>query len=144
MKLSSKKKSGAAIELSMTSMIDVVFLLLIFFMTTTTFVQTERQLDPAIRVERASTNQVTTDLEPAVVEVVRSGDHFVFRVGTREMTDRSELTRVLKQFGNQSSGAFVRVADEAPFGMAASAIQACKEANFLPVSYVPLESTSAS
>ena len=33
----------------------------------------------------------------------------------------------------------VRVADGAPFGMAAAAIQACKNADYPQVSYVPLE-----
>ena len=142
MRLSSRKKRGPQIELTMASMIDVVFLLLIFFMTTTTFVVTERQLEPAIRVERASASSAASDLEPVIVEVVRSGDEFVYRLGVREITGAAELTEVLRQFGNKNNGAFVRVSDEAPYLMAAIAIQACKTANFLPVSYVPMEANN--
>jgi hypothetical protein len=46
MKLSSHKiERESRLELSMTSMIDVVFLLLIFFMTTSSIHETERELD---------------------------------------------------------------------------------------------------
>ena len=45
MRLSSHKlQRETHLELPMTSMIDVVFLLLIFFMTTSAFVKTEREL----------------------------------------------------------------------------------------------------
>ena len=84
MKLSNRKnRRDAAVELSMTSMIDVVFLLLIFFMTTASFIKTERNLDSGIKVEKKSSS-AASDLEPAIVEVLRSGERFVFRLGSRE------------------------------------------------------------
>lgn len=139
MKLSSRKTSrDRKIELSMTSMIDVVFLLLIFFMVTMSLAKTERQLDSGIRASRRSPAQAKSDLEPAIVDVVRSKGRFVYRLGTREIESYQELTRLLRQFTNKGDGAFVRVSDEAPFRMAAGAVQACKSANFPSVSYVPL------
>lgn len=142
MRLASQRRKATKVELGMTSMIDVVFLLLIFFMTTSSFFRTERNLDPAIRVERRSASAAANDLQPAIVEVVRSGERFVYRLGTREFASADELGEVLQQFDNKSEGAFVRVADEAPFGMAAAAVQACKSARFVPVSYVPWEPES--
>jgi biopolymer transport protein ExbD len=141
-RLTRHKLQATKIELSMTSMIDVVFLLLIFFMITSSFVHTERNLDPAIRVERASPTQVTSDLQPAIVEIVRSDLGFVYQLGARQFHSASDLTEVLRQFENKQDGAFVRVADDVLFGMAASAIQACKAANFVPVSYLPVASSS--
>jgi len=139
MKLSSRKtEREKRIELSMTPMIDVVFLLLIFFMTTASFVKTERQLDSAIRVKNKTADQALSDLEPAIVEVAPSGDRFLYKLGTREIASEEELTRVLASFPNKEDGAFVRVSDGAPFRMAAAAIQACKTAGFATVSYVPL------
>ena len=137
MKLSSRKlEHERKITLSMTSMIDVVFLLLIFFMTTASFVKTERDLDSAIKVNERSSAAVN-DLEPAIVELVSGGGGFVYRVGSREMTSPDELTNVLRAFPNKQDGAFVQVSDGAPFEMAAAAIQACKDADFTAVSYVP-------
>jgi biopolymer transport protein ExbD len=139
MKLSSRKlERGTQIELQMTSMIDVVFLLLIFFMVTAAFVRTERNLDPAIKVKRSSAAQAQMDFEPTIVDVgLGESGRFVYKLGSREMTSDEELTNLLKLMGNKVDGAFVRVSDDAPFRMAAAAVQACKAAGYPAVSYVP-------
>lgn len=125
-------------ELSMTSMIDVVFLLLIFFMTSSRFIQAERNLASDIRDGRAR-SQAESDLEPAIVDVMRSDGRTVFRIGTRDVTSREELTSVLRQFPNKLDGAYVRVDRSVPFASAAAAVQACKDAGFIAVAYVPKE-----
>jgi biopolymer transport protein ExbD len=119
-------------------MIDVVFLLLIFFMVTSSFQKTERELDPAVKVERKAGSQAQ-DLAPAIVEVVRGGGgEFVYKLGGREMTSTAELTEVLKQFENRAQ-AFVRPHDDAPVQMAIDAVQACKDARFVIATYeVPM------
>ena len=140
MRLTSRSgKHSGSLELNMTPMIDCVFLLLIFFMTTASFVETERELNPAIKVQRASA-KAAGDFQPAVIDVVRgSGGRFVYRVGGREIGTQQELTQVLKQFDNKIQGAFVRVSDDAIFDLPAAAIQAAKDAGFPFVSYVPLD-----
>ena len=153
MKVSSQKlERGSRVELQMTSMIDVVFLLLIFFMTTAAFVQTERNLDPAIEVKRKAASERDRDIEPTVIEVVpgESGE-FVYKMGGREFTSYEDLADVVRsklqldlrgqiagRGSSQRPAAFVRVSDDAPFRMAAAAIQACKAAGYLGVAYVPL------
>src|SRR5207237_8367537 len=110
----------------MTSMIDCVFLLLIFFMVTSSFNLAERELDSAIKVQRVA-GRAASDLAPAIVDVVHSaGGSFLFKLGGRDLTSAGELTNVLRQLENKLDGAVVRVEDEAPFEMAASAVQACK------------------
>lgn len=136
MKLTNRRH-GSKLELQMTSMIDVVFLLLIFFMVTSSFHAPERELDPAIKLQRASGSQAS-DLSPTVIDVVPGEAGFVYRLGSRELTSADELTETLRQFDNKLDGAIVRVSDEAPFEMAATAIQSCKTAGFALVSYVPL------
>jgi biopolymer transport protein ExbD len=140
MRLTSRSgKHGGSLELNMTPMIDCVFLLLIFFMTTASFVETERELNPAIKVQRAAA-RAAGDLQPAVIDVVQgSGGRFVYRVGGREIRTQQELTQVLRQFDNKIQGAFVRVSDDAIFDLPAAAIQAAKDAGFPFVSYVPLD-----
>ena len=137
MKLTSRKiEHERKIELSMTSMIDVVFLLLIFFMVTSSFVKPEKhhQINPGAN----SVSAAASDLEPALVEVLAGDAGFVFKVGTREITDQDELTNVLRaSFPNKLDGAYVRVSDDAPVRMAQIAIQACKDAGFDVVTYVP-------
>ncbi len=138
MRLTSRSaKHGAKLDLPLTSMIDVVFLLLIYFLVTTSLIEEERELDSGIKVQRSSA-QRAADLAPAVIDVTRGGSGFVYRIGGREITSAAELRSVLTQFENKIDGAFVRVDDDAPFDMAATAIQACKDSRFLSVSYVPL------
>jgi len=140
MRLSNRKTSrNSEIELSMTSMIDVVFLLLIFFMTTASFVQTERELDSAIKVKSESAAKRPSDLEPAIVKIIPAGNTYVYQVGANQLTTQAELTELLKKLGNKDAGAFVQAGDGVPFHMSAAAIQACKNANYRPVSYVPLD-----
>lgn len=121
----------------MTSMIDVVFLLLIYFMITTAYMRPERHLDSGVKVEEKSGNSSTSDLQPAIVELHKAGDSYVFRVGSREMTNQAELTEILRQFPNKLDGAFVKVPDDVPFRAAAAAIQACRSAEFRLVHYLP-------
>ena len=105
---------------------------------TAAFVKTERELDPAIQVDEKS--QVSpVDYEPAVVEVKLVGGRPVYHIGSRDLTSIDELIEILRQFDNKMDGAFVKVSDDAPFNMAASAVQACKTAGFPAVSYVPLQ-----
>ena len=139
MKLTSHhRERGVKLELSMTSMIDVVFLLLIFFLVTTTFLRPERQLKPTIKISEKSASRRPVDLEPAIVDVIVQNGSAVFRLGTVVTSDVEKLEQMLQQFENKEDGAFIRVADEVPFGMAAQAIGASKRAGFLIVSYVPL------
>lgn len=140
MKLSSRSvQRETKLELSMTSMIDVVFLLLIFFMVTTSVVMSEKQLRSAIKVEEESASETVNNLEPVIVEVVESNGQFVYRLGANEMTSVTALTDTLRVFDNKFDGAFVKVNDDAPFDMAAGAIQACRAAGFPTVSYIPVE-----
>ncbi len=140
MKLSSRKvQRGAQIELQMTSMIDVVFLLLIFFMTTASFVKTERQISSAIQYNENSSSS-PSDLEPAIVEVVATGGRSHYRMGSRDISTREELVDVLRKFPNKEDGAYVKVSDDVQYEWAAAAIQACRDANFRSVTYVPSSS----
>jgi biopolymer transport protein ExbD len=130
------RRHGSKIDLQMTSMIDCVFLLLIFFMVTSSFARTERELDTGLATE-TRTVKAAGDLAPIIVEVIRGDGSFVFKVGGRQLASREELTDVLRKIENKLDGAFVRAADDAPFLMAAAAIQACKDAGFLKTTYAP-------
>lgn len=122
----------------MTSMIDVVFLLLIFFLVTTTFVRPEREVVSSIKVKEKSAAS-TSALEPAMVDVILSQGQPLFRVGAVRTNDLAQVTKMLESFPNKSEGAFVRVDGEVPYEAAAQAIGACRDAGFTVVSYLPLD-----
>lgn len=119
-------------------MIDVVFLLLIFFIVTASFTKTERELDAVTKVNEKSAASAKTDLEPAIIVLTEADGKWVFQIGSNNIPTFTELEEVLNKFPNKADGAFVRAPDKAPYRMAAEAIQACKNADFPGVSYIPL------
>jgi biopolymer transport protein ExbD len=137
MRLSNQQQKGAPLALSMTSMIDVVFLLLIFFIVTTTFVRPERQVQSSIKVNEKDAAQEQSDLDPAIVEISRFGDVIQFRIGAIKTNKLDEVEKILRGFEDKAEGAFVRAADNVPFEAAAQAIGVCKSSGFTTVSYLP-------
>ncbi len=137
MRLSSRSgKHSGSLELNMTPMIDCVFLLLIFFMTTASFVKTERELSPGIVVQSTS-GRVVSDLQPTLIEVIKNpAGNNVYRVGGRELMSPIELTGVLRQLENKSQGAYLRVSDDVPYEIGVAANQAAHDAGFSRVFYV--------
>ena len=139
MKLSNRSSAGSVgkIELSMTAMIDVVFLLLIFFLVTTTFLRPERQVIAAIEPIGGANAKSAFDLQPVLIEMDNVGDRIMYRMGAIHTARLSDLETALKQFPNKSDGAFLRVSDQIPFENVAQLIGLCKSVGFSPVAYVP-------
>lgn len=120
----------------MTSMIDVVFLLLIFFLVTTTFIKPERHLTGNILVERPESGIQPNDLEPAVIDIFRRGDAVIYQLGGTQTSQLVDLRSALHDFDNKQHGGFVRVGPDVPFENAASAIGILKSSGFPVVSYL--------
>ncbi|MBX3363460.1 MAG: biopolymer transporter ExbD [Phycisphaeraceae bacterium] len=121
-------------RLPMTSLIDVVFLLLIYFMLTLSFSVRETDLGAALQSEQRG--GAAADLQPQVVHVELLDGRTVFRVGEQVFTTREDLTRLLERLPKER-GVFVRVSNLPPVSAAAAALQACKDAGFRRVTYVP-------
>lgn len=121
----------------LTPMIDVVFLLLIYFVVTATFAQREDELASALRAETREGGS-SADLMPQVVRIERSGETIVYRIGTREAGSAASLRQILEALP-KDAGVFVRVADDVTVEAVAAALQACRDAGFSRVSYVPAE-----
>lgn len=139
MKLSSRHLRTTRLELSMTSMIDVVFLLLIFFIVTSTFVRPERQIASAIKVNQQRAAADISNLDPAIVDIFSQNSQVFFRIGAVRTNDLENIRQLLKGFENKSEGAFVRVADDVPYESAAQVIGVCRASGFSSVSYLGLE-----
>ena len=135
-----KKKKKDAPEINGGAMADIAFLLLIFFLVTTTFVRPEREVLSAIKVNEQQSAESRSDLEPAIIDVQQVAGQSVFRLGGVRTNDIDAILKLLKTFEQKSEGAFVRVAGDVPYEAAAQAIGACREAGFQSVSYLPLDS----
>ncbi|TVQ30589.1 MAG: biopolymer transporter ExbD [Phycisphaeraceae bacterium] len=119
-----------------TGMIDVIFLLLIFFMTTTTLAVPESQLSSALQTQYDAGS--AADFQPIIVEAGVVMDSPAYRLGERIIRDPLELVRVLRELPREQ-GVFFRVESGVSVDWIASGIQACRDAGFTKVTYVPAQ-----
>jgi biopolymer transport protein ExbD len=122
-------------RLQLTSMIDVVFLLLIFFMATTTLSSPESRLSTGLQTERDDSAR-GADFQAQIVEARLVEGAPAFVLGQRVFRDKAELTRTLRELPKEA-GVFVRVFGDVRVEWAAAALQACEDAGFARVNYVP-------
>jgi len=127
--------SKRMMRLQLTSMIDVIFLLLIFFMTTTTLSSPESRLSTGLQTERDESARAA-DFQPQIVEVKLIDGAPAFTLGQRVFRDKASLTRTLQELPREA-GVFVRVFDDVRVDWVAAGLQACEDAGFARVNYVP-------
>ena len=96
MRIADESSGVEELALELTPMIDVVFLLLIFFMVATTFLDPEREID--IDLPQADAAQVKqSESDELVINVFRDGR---VSLGGRELADealRAELVRAARR-----------------------------------------------
>ncbi|NOG56075.1 MAG: biopolymer transporter ExbD [Planctomycetes bacterium] len=132
-------RRDSRLELQFAPMIDIVFLLLIFFLTTTAMTLPESRLSPALETQQSSDGIGSEqDMTPQVLEARPMDGRPVYVVGSRVVTDRHELVALLEQLPKEP-GLLVTVDDSVPIGFAASALQCARDAGFDKVTYVPSE-----
>ncbi|MEM7756464.1 MAG: biopolymer transporter ExbD [Planctomycetota bacterium] len=130
---------GGGGTVPMTSMIDVVFLLLIFFMVTASFSAPEDRLAAGLQAEGNGAR--TQDLQPQIVDVRMVGDGPAFVIGSRAPRTRGELTSILRLLSREQ-GVVVRGHAGVPVSAVATAMQAASDAGFEKRSYVPAKAAS--
>ncbi len=129
----SRSRPGARLQL--TSMIDVIFLLLLFFMVTSAQQSPESRLASGLAVERREAS-ASADFQPQVIDVGVFDGAPGFRLGERILRDQAELAAAVSRLPKET-GVFVRVAPDVRVDWPARALQACQDAGFTRVNYVP-------
>lgn len=122
--------------LPLTSMIDVVFLLLVYFLVTSNFTEPEHELSSAVQTEGGGVQ--VSELQPQIVEISRDADGVLFRIGAHRARNQAELTRVLGTLPKEP-GVAIRAARDVPISAVAAAMQASSDAGFDRRSYVPTD-----
>ena len=126
----------APIRLNLAAMIDVIFLLLIFFLVSTSHSPPESDLAPALQAERVQAG-AAADLQPQVLEVRRIEGTPAFVLGQRFTTSREEILAWLAPLP-RDAGIFVKASSELAVEDAAAALQIVRDAGFDRVTYVPI------
>lgn len=130
------KRSSHLGVLPLTSMIDVVFLLLVYFLVTSEFAQPERDITAAVQTDGGGVR--ASDLQPQIVDVRGSDGDIVFVIGSQTVTTKHSLTQILKALPKEP-GVAIRAEQQVPISAVASAMQAAQDAGFDRRSYVPSE-----
>jgi len=118
-----KKREEPRVEL--TPMVDVVFLLLIFFMISTTFVET-----PGLSINLPESSSKIVEKEPDEIKVYLSKDGVIQMKG--EQLTLPALKEVLRQYGEGArTRTFILLADrEALHGRVVELMDVAREAGF--------------
>ena len=123
--------------LPLTSMIDVVFLLLVFFLVTADFAKKENKLPSALQTEGGGVS--SSDLQPQIIQISLQEQQIVYTIGQVRCADRASLESVLIQLP-RDPGVAIKSAPDVPIQAVATALQAARNAGFARRSYVPGES----
>lgn len=121
--------------MEMTPLIDVIFLLLIYFFLSTTYRPPESRLSPALQAERVEGGS-RADFTPQIVDVGLFEGRPGFQIGRQRVFDGASLTRLLERLPKEG-GVFVRGGNDVEARWAIEALQAATDAGFLKVTYVP-------
>ena len=121
----------------MTSLIDITFLLLIYFMVSAVISQPEDRLTPSIQTQDESASGISADFQPQIIEVLLVDGRPSYRLGQFVLTSSQELARRLEELPTDL-GVFVRGEPGVSVGFAMAAIQAARDAGFAQVTYVPV------
>jgi biopolymer transport protein ExbD len=114
--------------LNLAGMIDVIFLLLIFFMVATVIKPEEARLSTML----TSRDSEASTLQPQNVDVSMSQSSPVWHVGGHRITDRQSLERVLATLP-VSPGLSVSLAADVPVGAGVAVVEAARLAGFTSV-----------
>lgn len=124
------------ITLNLASMIDVTFLLLIYFMVTTVLAKQEDRLSPTLQTEQDSASGEWSDFQPQIVKVAVVEGTPAYLLGPSVYRQKQPLGEALRRLP-KAAGVFIHVENGIPVGFAVSAIQAARDAGFDQVTYVP-------
>ncbi len=120
-------------RLPITAFLDVVLFLLLYFLLAGNLAELEAELPSGLQTERHAGK---SDMAPQVVHVRSENGRTSFQIGDRVLADRASLAGVLSLLP-KDQGIFVKVSGRATVEAAAAALQACRDAGFSKVNYVP-------
>ncbi len=131
----SSRRHFNRITLNLASMIDVTFLLLIYFMVTMVLATPEDRLNSALHARTEPTSGAATDFQPQIVEVGIFGGKPGYQLGARVLLNKTSLQTALEPL-NKATGLFIRVSDGPSVEFMVAAFQAGHDAGFEKITYV--------
>ena len=136
MKLRSKTKSIRDIDLNITAMIDVILLLLIFFMCTHSFNEPEKNIESQTIAKGLSKNINIDELEPIEISAQFDGEVNSYLCSGNIFTDLSELRSFLSTlYAIADTKVIISGRDDVRFQVMIDALNVCKGIGFSNVGF---------
>jgi len=121
------RATASALNLSTASMIDVVFLLLIFFLVTTSFrTPTQSVVTPILSRTVSQSDISDVEIEQVTLAIGDEAGKVTYEMGGVKTTEVSEIRELLNNLKPNSAQIIVQVNDGIPFQSAISLITLCK------------------
>jgi biopolymer transport protein ExbD len=129
------KEAGEDIEMDMSPMIDMVFLLLIFFIVASQIVDTK----PKVSIPKAAAAKVPEDIEGRMMVTVNKDDQYFVRMD--EMADFEELSMKIAQeaVANPEVRILIRADAEVPFKTTEKLMMVCAENGLVDIIFAAIE-----
>ena len=136
MKLTRVKRNRSSAMLEMASMIDVVFLLLIFFICTASFSKTEDEIDASSTAPGASGKAAEFDSIRITLSSAKSAGTYSIRCDQTQCADRDALTRELTRRRSLADATvIVEGTRDVPFEAMVQVLNIAKRARFNNVAF---------
>jgi biopolymer transport protein ExbD len=119
----------------LTPLIDVIFLLLIYFFLSTTYAAPESALQPALLAQREAPGR-SADLQPQIVDAALVDGLPAYTISGQTFRDAPSLGAMLRTLPKEM-GVFVRSDGQVSVGWTVGAVQAATDAGFTRITYVP-------
>ena len=101
-------------EVDLTSLMDVVFLILIFFMVTATFIKEKKTFK--VELEKAQNAASQKIAKEALVIVISKEGNYAINEQKTDLFTRKEIYQKLQEFKDKESFAVIKGDKNAPFG----------------------------
>lgn len=129
-----RNRRSPELQISSAGMIDIVFLLLIFFLVNSSFRPVERQIESELTDPAARS---TSLLEPLIIRLQESDGRFEFQVGGHRFPDRTRLRAWLEAWPDREQRVLVVGPSAAPVELSISTLNDLRLLGFKSISYVP-------
>lgn len=129
-----RNRRSPELQISSAGMIDIVFLLLIFFLVNSSFRPVERQVESELTDPAARS---TSLLEPLIIRLQENDGRFEFQVGGHRFPDRSKLRTWLADWPDLEQRVLVVGPSEAPVELTISTLNDLRILGFKSIAYVP-------
>ncbi len=123
------KEQDEDVGLSLTSLIDVIFLLLIFFIVTTTLIDPTKKLE--IQLPEAKAASPDSESIPVTIELGRRGAVTLNGKAVRLNTLERRLKELAK--GTKKKSAIVRADRRLDYGQVVKVLGICRASGFLDI-----------